>query len=209
MSATDAGVSATVVSGGTRSREDVVVAASRLFAKRGFHGTSMRDLGEELGMLGSSLYSHVRGKNELLVEVVERGAQLFNEVVATSLRAEAPAVDRLRLLVYGHVGVVIDHIDESRTFLFEARFLPDSDRQKIVEMRDEYEAVYRRTIEEGIAEGSLSPEIDSGVTAIFILSVLNALVRWYRPAGERDANQIAAEMWSFVANGVVLEASDG
>ncbi|MDJ0953546.1 MAG: TetR/AcrR family transcriptional regulator [Acidimicrobiia bacterium] len=209
MSAVDAGASATVDSSGTRSREDVVAAASRLFAKRGFHGTSMRDLGEELGMLGSSLYSHVSGKNELLVEVVQRGAQFFNEVVASSHLAEAPAVDRLRLLVYGHVGVVIEHIDESRTFLFESRFLPAADRQKIVEMRDEYEAVYRRTIREGIAEGSLSPEIDPGITAIFILSVLNALVRWYRPTGERDADQIAAEMWSFVANGVVVEGADG
>jgi len=37
------------------TRADVVQAAGRLFAERGYHGTSMRDLGRELGLQGSSL----------------------------------------------------------------------------------------------------------------------------------------------------------
>ena len=154
-------------------------------------------------MLGSSLYSHVRGKNELLVEVVERGAGFFNEVVTEARHSQLPAIERLRLMVHGHVHVVVDHIDESRTFLFESRFLPAADRQKIVAMRDSYETAYRDTIRQGVAEGSMNRELDPGITAIFILSVLNALIRWYRPTGERTADDIADEMWSFVANGIV------
>jgi AcrR family transcriptional regulator len=199
----DVSASGTAVSGPTRTREDVVTAASKLFASRGFHGTSMRDLGEELGMLGSSIYSHVRGKNELLVEVVTRGTRFFNGVVVDADAAGGSAEDRLRHLVNGHVQVVIGHIDESRTFLFESRFLPADDRRQIIEMRDSYEAAYRQTIRDGIDEGSFAEDIDPGMTAIFILSVLNALIRWYRPTGDRDADQIGAEMWAFIGNGVV------
>ena len=203
MSPIDASAPVAATTGGTRSREDVVAAASRLFAKRGFHGTSMRDLGEELGLLGSSIYSHVRGKNELLVEVITRGAAFFNGVVADANSSDGMAVDRLRQLVFGHVNVVVTHLDESRTFLFESRFLPEADRQRIIEMRDAYEAAYRETIQAAVDEGSLLPRIDPGITAIFILSVLNALIRWYRPSGDRDADQIANEMWSFVAHGIL------
>ena len=202
MNPVDADASAAAGTSGLRSRDDVA-AAGRLFAQRGFHGTSMRDLGEELGMLGSSLYSHVRGKSELLVAVIERGAEFFNGVVADAMESEDAAVDRLRRLVEGHVEVVVGHIDESRTFLFESRFLPDDDRRKIVEMRDAYEKAYRDVIRAGIAEGSLSPKLDPGIAAIFILSVLNALIRWYRPHGGRNAEEIAAEMWSFVSTGVL------
>lgn len=202
MSSTEVHAPAAGDSGTPRTREDVVLAAGRLFAKRGFHGTSMRDLGDELGMLGSSLYSHVAGKNELLVEVIRRGAEFFNAVVAEANATEGSAVDELRMLVHGHVHVVVGHIDEARTFLFESRFLPEADRLKIVEMRDAYEAAYRTTLERGVREGSIDPQIDAGITAIFILSVLNALIRWYRPDGGRDADAIAAEMWSFVANGI-------
>jgi AcrR family transcriptional regulator len=188
---------------GNRTREDVVIAAGHLFAQRGFHGTSMRDLGEELGMLGSSLYSHVEGKNELLVEVIRRGADLFNDVVTQATSIDEPAIEQLRRLVFGHVAVVIGHIDESRTFLFESRFLEDKDRLQIVEMRDAYETAYRRVIQRGITEGSIADDVDAGITAIFILSVLNALIRWYRPSGSRTADQIAGEMWSFISNGIL------
>ena len=193
---------------GNRTREDVVVAAGRLFAKRGFHGTSMRDLGEELGMLGSSLYSHVQGKNELLVEVIRRGADLFNGVVARASSSEEPAIGQLLKLVYGHVDVVVGHIDESRTFLFESRFLEEKDRLQILEMRDAYETAYRRVIQRGIAEGSITDEVDAGITAIFILSVLNALIRWYRPSGSRTADEIAGEMWSFISKGILAGGAE-
>ena len=193
--------------GAPRTREDVVLAAGRLFAQRGYHGTSMRDLGEELGMLGSSIYSHVAGKNELLVEVIRRGAEFFNEVVATASAAGGSAIDELERLIRGHVRVVVGHIDEVRTFLFESRFLPEYDRLKIVEMRDDYEAAYRSAIERGLGEGSIAAGVDPGITAIFVLSVLNALIRWYRPDGGRDADDIAAEMWAFVANGIGAEGS--
>ena len=165
----------------------------------------MRDLGEELGMLGSSLYSHVQGKNELLVEVIRRGAEFFNGVVASATGGADPAIEQLRLLVFGHVAVVVGHIDEARTFLFESRFLEEADRLRIVEMRDAYEAAYRNVIQRGIEEGSIGPDVDAGITAIFILSVLNALIRWYRPSGSRGADEIAAEMWSFISNGIAAE----
>ena len=53
-----------------KSRTDVVAAARTLFARQGFHGTSMRDLGREVGLKGSSLYNHVGSKDELLVDVL-------------------------------------------------------------------------------------------------------------------------------------------
>lgn len=209
MATTGGGAASPAEPGGSRSREDVVQAASRLFARRGYHGTSMRDLGDELGMLGSSLYSHVRGKNELLIEVVGRGADLFNAVVAEAGVGRDSAVARLRRMVYGHVDVVASHIDEARTFLFESRFLPEEDRRSIVAMRDAYEKAYRDTIRAGVAEGSLAPSIDPHMTAIFILSVLNAMIRWYRPSGAWTAGDIASEMWAFIAGGILGEEMRG
>ena len=69
------------------SRDDVIDAAGRLFAERGYHGTSMRDLGKALGLHGSSLYSHVSSKEDLLVEVVQRGAELFQRSAAAASSA--------------------------------------------------------------------------------------------------------------------------
>ncbi|MCI0544501.1 MAG: TetR/AcrR family transcriptional regulator, partial [Actinobacteria bacterium] len=135
-------------------RRDVIEAAGRLFAERGYHGTSMRDLGRELGLLGSSLYSHVESKQDLLVEVVEEGARLFEESAVGALATPGDAVDRLRALIDGHVGVILDNLDVARTFLNEARVLDAEHRSRVLGARDHYEEAFRSVIRQGVEEGS-------------------------------------------------------
>ena len=180
------------------NRADVVAAAGRLFADRGYHGTSMRHLGQELGLLGSSLYSHVTSKEDLLVEVVEKGAGLFEAAAEAARQRRGTGADRLRALVAGHVDVVIDHLDEVRTYLNEARFLDGEHRRHILAARDAYEAEFRAAIAQGQAEGSLDWGVDPKLGGIFILSILNALERWYDPSGPLDRGAVVERIWSFV-----------
>ena len=184
-----------------RTRDDVVRAAGRLFAERGFHGTSMRDLGNEVGLLGSSLYSHVSGKDELLVVVVSRGADLFQALADAVLASEHDPPGQLAMLVEGHVAIVAANLPEARTILNEARFLPDDARHAIVEMRDRYEAAVRAVIGRGVERGDFAVD-DAGLAAILVLSVLNAFERWFRPDGERTPKDLAGEMCRFVLGGL-------
>jgi AcrR family transcriptional regulator len=181
------------------SRDDVVRAAGRLFADRGYHGTSMRDLGKELGLLGSSLYSHVSSKQDLLVEVVEEGSRLFEGSAEKALATEGTASDRLQALIAGHVDVVVDNIEVARTFLNEARMLDGEHRSRIIAARDHYEEAFRSVIREGMADGSLGREVDPKIVSILILSILNAIERWYRPDGELDRDALVTEVSSFVS----------
>ena len=184
------------------TRADVVAAAGRLFAKSGYHGTSMRDLGRELGLLGSSLYAHVDSKQDLLVEVVEDGARLFQESARSALTVPGSALDRLRALVTGHVDVVLSHQDVVRTYLNEARMLDDDHRARVIAARDSYEQAFREVIAHGIGDGSFRADVDPKMSSIFILSVLNALERWYRLDGELDRDALTGRMTRFVEAGL-------
>lgn len=178
-----------------RTRDDVVRTAGRLFAQRGYHGTSMRNLAAELGLLGSSLYSHISSKEDLLVEVVERGASLFQLSADNAVATPGDHVDRLRALVAGHVDVVLDHLDEVRTFLNEAGALDEMHRSRVLAARDRYENAFRVVLAEaGVADPKLG--------AIFLLSILNALERWYRPSGPIDRRQLVEEILRFAMTGV-------
>ncbi|MGD2059942.1 MAG: TetR/AcrR family transcriptional regulator [Acidimicrobiia bacterium] len=179
------------------TREDVVRAAGRLFADRGYHGTSMRDLGKELGLLGSSLYSHVSSKQDLLVDVVEEGAELFEASAQRALDTPGSAADRLDALIAGHIDVVVENIDVARTFLNEARMLDPEQRSRIVDARDHYEDAFRSVIREGKDDGSFSKDVDPRTASIFILSILNAIERWYRPDGELDRDGLISEISNF------------
>jgi AcrR family transcriptional regulator len=180
------------------SREDVVAAAGRLFAERGYSGTSMRDLGRELGLLGSSLYAHVESKQDLLVEVVEEGARMFRASAERAIADGGPARDRLARLVAGHVAVVLANRDVVRTFLNEARMLDDAHRGRVIAARDSYEAVFRQVIGDGIADGSFRPDADPKLSSIFVLSVLNAIERWYRSDGEVGPEDLVAALDTFL-----------
>ena len=189
--------------GSTRnSRADVVAAAGRLFAERGYHGTSMRDLGRELGLLGSSLYAHVDSKQDLLVEVVEVGARLFQESASGALETEGSALDRLRALIAGHLDVVVENLDIARTFLNEARALDEAHRARVLEARDRYEASFRAVVREGIETGVLRSDLDVKTTSIFVLSILNAIERWYHPTGAIGRVELADQLADFVLSGI-------
>ena len=184
------------------TRADVVAAAGRLFAERGYQGTSMRDLGRELGLLGSSLYAHVDSKQDLLVEVVEDGARLFQDSARSALAVEGSALDRLRALVSGHVDVVLSNQDVVRTFLNEARMLDEGHRSRIIAARDAYEQAFRGVIADGVGDGSFRADVDPKMSSIFILSILNALERWYRPDGDLDRDGLVKRIHRFVLSGV-------
>jgi len=179
------------------TRQDVIEAAGRLFAEQGYHGTSMRDLGRELGLLGSSLYAHVESKQDLLVEVVEEGARLFDASAAAALAAGGSPSDQLRQLIAGHVGVVLDNPNVVRTYLNEARMLDEEHRSRVIAARDGYEQAFRRVITSGVSDATFRPDVYPKLSSIFILSILNALERWYRTEGPVDGGQLVDEVTNF------------
>ncbi len=184
------------------TRDDIVIAAGKRFGAYGYHGTSMRDLGEDLGILGSSIYAHVGGKHELLVAVVERAGVLFDASAEAATALELDPVATLRALIAGHIDVLVDYAPEAATFLNEAVFLEPEDRARVTKARDEYEAVFRATIRQGIEDGAFRSDVDPKLSGIYILSVLNATLRWYKPDGGLDRGELADDIHGFVVRGI-------
>jgi TetR/AcrR family transcriptional regulator, cholesterol catabolism regulator len=184
------------------SRTDVITAAERLFAERGYHATSMRDLGRALGLHGSSLYSHISSKEDLLVEVIDRGADLFEAAAGRAEQPEGTGAERLARLIGGHLDVVLEHVAAARTYLNEAHALDDDHRRRIIGRRDAYEAHFRRAIQDGIEDGSIRPGTDQKLASILILSILNSVERWYHQGGPLDREALGHEITGFCLTGV-------
>ena len=184
------------------SRESVIQAAGKLFALRGYHGTSMQDLGNELGLFKSSIYSHVSSKEDLLLEVVRRAERLFNQSAQRAMENNVGEAARLQALITGHLQVILDHRDEASTFLNEARALDARYREAVIAARDGYEGIFREVLRAGINSGDFNPQIDPVMATIFILSILNAVGRWYRPDGKLGREDLAHEMWEFISSGL-------
>jgi AcrR family transcriptional regulator len=179
----------------TTRRQEIEDAASVLFHKHGYSGTSVRDIARAVDIQGASLYAHVASKQEVLWAIVERTAVRF-EAAADAVEAADPGAAafgpgvQLVALVRAHVGVVTDDIERASVFVHEWRALDRGRRDDIAHRRDAYEARFREAIEHGIETGAFEP-FDPAVTAAYILSALNGLVAWYRPSGRLPARVIA------------------
>jgi AcrR family transcriptional regulator len=174
-----------------RPREaELHAAATRLFRQRGFHATSMQDLGEALGMNRGSLYHYISAKDELLWAILTRALDRLDERVAPILGSDAPAVDRLTDAIREHLRVAADHADELSLIQIEWRALDRSRQAEMIRRRDAYEARWRAALEAGIADGSLR-SFDVRLAGIGILSACNWFTQWYRPGGQASVDEIA------------------
>jgi AcrR family transcriptional regulator len=174
-----------------RPREaELHATATRLFRQRGYHATSMQDLGEALGMNRGSLYHYINGKDELLWAILNRALDVLEARVLPLLDADAPPVERLTDAIREHLRVAADHADELSLIQIELRAL-DRDRQRdLIARRNAYENRWRDAIEAGIADGSLR-RFDVRLAGIGILSACNWFTQWYRPDGRLGVDEIA------------------
>lgn len=185
-----------------RNRADVIAAARVLFADQGFHGTSMRDLGKELGIRGSSLYSHVVSKDELLVDVVREAASRFQALADEVNTMSGTATQKLSRLVQGHLHILVEDPHQARTFLNEIRFLPESEREEAVAMFDRYQQTFREVIETGCAGHEFRTDLDVRLTANLILSLLNGTTRWFNSDGILDTETLGDEIHQLLTGGL-------
>ena len=82
-------------------RNELTRAAARLFAEKGYHGTSVGDLAEALGVQKGSLYSHIASKEDLLYETMRDGAAAFHGAL-DAIPEDLPVTDKIRLALRAH-----------------------------------------------------------------------------------------------------------
>src|SRR5919109_855880 len=112
-------------------RSELTREAARLFAERGYHGTSIGDLAQALGVQKGSLYAHISSKQDLLYETMREGANAFHGALDT-VPEDVAAVEKIRLAMRAHLRVVAEQLDVATVFVREWRYLQGERRDEIV-----------------------------------------------------------------------------
>src|SRR5918998_3864016 len=130
-------------------RAELTRQAARLFAEKGYHGTSIGDLAEAMGVQKGSLYAHIASKQDLLYEATREGAQAFHAAL-DAVPEDAPVTDRIRLALRGHLRVVAEQLDVATVFTREWRYLEAGYRNEILAERRRYEERWPAPLREGV-----------------------------------------------------------
>jgi AcrR family transcriptional regulator len=151
-------------------REQILKAAARLFAERGFHGVGVDEIGAAVGISGPGLYRHFAGKDamlaELLVGISERllsGGRLRVE------EADADPQLLLASLIDGHIDFALDDRPLITLHDRELDRLRDSDRKLVRQLQRQYVELWVTAVRE------LHPEVPESEARAAVHAVFGLL----------------------------------
>jgi len=173
--------------------------AARLFAEKGYHGTSIGDLAEAMGVQKGSLYAHIESKADLLWEVARDGAAAFHAAL-DAVPDDLPATEKIRLALRAHLRVVAEQLDVATVFIREWRYLDGKRREQFLAERRRYEERFRALFGEGRELGQLRTDLDDATATLLALSAANWAYTWITP--ETDTDELADRFFAFLLDGM-------
>jgi AcrR family transcriptional regulator len=172
-------------------RSEVVDAAAKLFAERGYDGTSISDLTNATGLAAGGLYHYIEGKDNLLIAICD---ELLEPLLARArelVADEAPPVDQLRQLVEAWVTHVVAHRHHMLVFTQERQAIERQARWRHVRsQRKAFEKILDDVLARGEADGSMA-FADRRLSLLALLGMVNYTPQWVRPGGRLSAAEIA------------------
>jgi TetR/AcrR family transcriptional regulator, cholesterol catabolism regulator len=182
-------------------KSEILEEASKLFHKKGFHGTSVEDLAAASGVSKATLYYHTKNKEQILYDIHERfmqeGFRLLSEIEA----ATASSTEKLTQFFVAQCRLTDKHQSDIAVVMAELDRLSPRRRRAMIDKREKYLAVLVRILSEGIDRGEFRP-IDPGLTALCVMGMVNWLHKWYRPSGPLGPDEIGRHMAAIVIGGL-------
>jgi AcrR family transcriptional regulator len=180
-------------------RSQLTREAARLFAEKGYHGTSIGDLAQAMGVQKGSLYAHIKSKQDLLYETMREGASAFHGAL-DEIPENLPPTEKIRVALRGHLRVVSEQLDVATVFVREWRYLEGERRDEILQERRRYEERFRALFREGRELGGLRTDLDDATAALLSLSAANWAYTWLQPG--RDTDELADRFYVLLIDGM-------
>ena len=178
--------------------------AARVFARSGYHSTSMRDLAAASGMSLAGMYYYVRGKEELLAQVQERCFAQVMDGARAALADLVDPVERLQAFVRHHVLFFTAHMAEMKVLSHEADSLSGAAALSLRARKKSYARLLGDLI------GALPRDVargERGLSAYAVFGMMNWIYTWYRPGGAVAPEQLADQLAELAVRALIGETN--
>jgi len=176
---------------GDGNRRDALLrVCARLFREKGFDGTTIRDISKAAGMHSGSPFYHFRTKQAMLVAVMEQGLIEGLHKTEAVMALGLPPRAQFERLIRAHLDTICaEGNDFIPVLLYDWRSVTPANRRRIIALRDRYDALWQRAIDDLAAAGALGG--DAHLLRLLVLGAINWSAKWYRRGGPASLDQIA------------------
>ena len=188
------------------ARDRLLSAAAKLFHRKGFAATTVRDIGAEVGILSGSLFHHVRSKDDMLFAVMERVIAAMTQDLSSALSRATDTRSRLHALITVELAFLHGPNRHATAVLFhDWRALSVEKQATLLDGRNAYFQLWNDVL--STANAQQLTAVDPVVLRQFLHGALAWTSYWYRPDHATPAT-LTLEALADQALAMIIPASD-
>jgi AcrR family transcriptional regulator len=188
--------------------EFILRTSARIFADKGYHSTTMRDISRETGVSLSGLYHYCRSKEELLFLIQDNCFGRVLERLQERLAETRAPVDKLRLVIENHLSFFAANMAEMKVLSHEADSLAGEMHEHVSGKKQQYTQLVRRIMSEVQQAGSEDRQaIDLTVATYALFGMMNWIYNWYDPRGLLSVNELVENVTRLFLSGFLAGSS--
>jgi AcrR family transcriptional regulator len=186
--------------------QQILKTSAKIFAEKGFHRTSVRDISRATGMSLAGLYYYFTTKEELLYLIQER---CFVTLLQRWERAATPETDvrgRIRVFAENHLSFFCHNMPEMKVMAHEDESITGPFQEKILVLKRSYVKVLTDLLAE-LKQGEDGKQVDLRVATFALFGMMNWIYTWYQPKRDMPFPQLIEQMLRIYFFGVLRGGS--
>lgn len=186
----------------SKRKTEIYEAAIQLFRTKGYAAASMRDIAEAVGIEASSLYSHIKSKEDILRDICVRCSEMFDSGMSEVLLSEQNRLEKVRSLIHLHIHIATNYPGSVTVFNDEWKHLPQEAREPFVASRRAYESNFRNLLRQGMEDGEFKLRSTTAVFNILINST-KWLHHYPRQLSDTEISKFEKDIIAFIEAGLL------
>jgi AcrR family transcriptional regulator len=181
--------------------ERLLTNAAELFRRKGYAGTTTRELSAVLGLQNASLYHHISGKEDILFNLCIGALEHVSRVIDEVLDASEGPLNSLEHLAIRYTEAALEDRDRHATMLIELRSLSPERRTEVIALRASNVERAQALMAAGQRVGEIRSDIEPKYLTLAFFNLLNWSIFWWRPNGDITSTELAKILWAVFSGG--------
>ncbi len=182
-----------------QQRDRVLKAAAHCFNRKGYSGTSLKDVAAMLGLTDPALYYYVRNKEELVYLCYLRAADVGREALDSAVADGGSGLEQVQRYLRYHIEIMVGERGPI-AIMSEIPSLKPEHRDEILALSRRHSRAFEKMLKRGIADGSIR-DCDVRMTGNAIMGSINWIPKWYH-GDSVIAEQTIAEFPTILSRGL-------
>lgn len=176
----------------------ILKAASKVIAKDGYEGASVREVAAKAKIGLSGIYYYFKSKDELLYALQHHAFSTLTDNLRERLQKAASPEDKLKAVIDNHFEYFSSNMDNLKVCVHEIESLSGKYYKSVLEVRQEY----FRLVRGAVAEVAESRNYGTNLAALALFGSLNWVYMWYDPQKNPDVNRVSDQFLKVFLNGI-------